>query len=200
MYSIIFFFSELLPRFIIKFSLHIDGTQRQILRKFEGNLMGTFRANYPSLVGTAAGVKPRPFVVPYPSYSTWTYLLSFLSELLPQFIFKFSLHIDSTQRHMMCKFEGILIGAIGVKYPSLVGTAAGVKNFVLPYPSYSTCSPPHISFLEFSVHSEGSQRQTPWKFEESLTVTFGAKCPSLVGIAARDLVVMLRPSYSTSTH
>ena len=47
MYSLILLLSELLPQFVLIFSPHIDGTQRQMMCKFEETLIVTFRANQP---------------------------------------------------------------------------------------------------------------------------------------------------------
>ena len=58
MYSLILLLSELLPQFVFIFSPHIDGTQRQMLCKFEETFIVTFRAKYPFPLGTAADAKP----------------------------------------------------------------------------------------------------------------------------------------------
>ena len=63
MYSLMLFSSELLPRFLFIFSPHIDGTQRQMMCKFEETLIVTFRAKYPFFLGTAADAKAEPFVI-----------------------------------------------------------------------------------------------------------------------------------------
>ena len=87
-----------LSQFIFSSSLRIDGTQGQMLSKFGRDLTVTFGANHLSLVGTTAGVKAEVFALPF-MYS----LNVFLSELLPQVIFKFSPHIDRTQRRTLRK-------------------------------------------------------------------------------------------------
>ena len=46
MYSLILLSSELLPQFVLIFSPHIDGTQRQMMCKFEETLIVTFGAKY----------------------------------------------------------------------------------------------------------------------------------------------------------
>ena len=51
----------------------------------------------------------------------------FSSELLPQFILKFTTHIDGNRRQMLCKFEEILIVTFQAKYPFFLGTAADAK-------------------------------------------------------------------------
>ena len=64
MYSLILLLSELLPQFIFIFSPHIDGTQRQLMCKFEQTLVVTFRANQPFFVATFTDAKAQPFVSP----------------------------------------------------------------------------------------------------------------------------------------
>ena len=61
-------------------------------------------------------------------------LILLLSELLPQFIFIYSPHIDGTQRKMMCKFEATLVVTFRAKYPCFLDTAADAKAqpFVSP--------------------------------------------------------------------
>ena len=73
MYSLILLLSELLPQFVLVFSAHIDGTQRQMMCKFEETLVVTFRAKYPFFLGTAADAKAQPFVMTYPSNPTCTH-------------------------------------------------------------------------------------------------------------------------------
>ena len=73
MYSLIPLLSELLPQFLFIFLPHIDGTQRQMMCKFDEPFVFTFRAKYPFLLGTAADAKAQPFVMTYPSYSTCTH-------------------------------------------------------------------------------------------------------------------------------
>ena len=73
MYSLILLLSELLAQFIFTFSPYIDGTQRQMLRKFEETLVVSFRAKYPFFLGTAADAKAQPFVMTYPSNPTCTH-------------------------------------------------------------------------------------------------------------------------------
>ena len=80
--------------------------------KFEETLIITFRAKYPFFLGTAADAKAR---------------LLFLSELLAQFILKFTTHIDGNRRQMLCKFEEILDVTFRAKYPFFLGTAADAK-------------------------------------------------------------------------
>ena len=63
MYSLILLLSELLPQFIFILSPHIDGTQRQMIPKFEETLIVTFRAKYPFFLATAADAKAEPFVM-----------------------------------------------------------------------------------------------------------------------------------------
>ena len=63
MYSLILLLSELLPQFVFIFSQHIDGTQRQMMCKFEETLIVTFRAKYPFFLATAADAKSEPFVM-----------------------------------------------------------------------------------------------------------------------------------------
>ena len=63
MYSLILLLSELLPQFVFIFSPHIDGTQRQMMCKFEETLIVTFRAKYPFFLATAADPKAQPFVI-----------------------------------------------------------------------------------------------------------------------------------------
>ena len=63
MYSLILLLSELPPQFVFIFSPHIDGTQRQMLCKFEETLIVTFRAKYPFFLATAADAKAEPFVM-----------------------------------------------------------------------------------------------------------------------------------------
>ena len=63
MYSLILLLSELLPQFVFIFSPHIDGTQRQMMCKFEETLVFTFRAKYLLLLATAADAKAQPFVM-----------------------------------------------------------------------------------------------------------------------------------------
>ena len=72
MYSLILLLSELLPQFIFIFSPHIDGTERQIVCKFEEPLDVPFRAKYPLLLGTAADAKAQPVVMTYASNPTCT--------------------------------------------------------------------------------------------------------------------------------
>ena len=79
MYSLVLLLSELLPQFVFILSPHLDGTQRQMMCKFEEILIVAFRAKYPSFLGTAADAKAQ---------------LLFSSELLAQFILKFTTHID----------------------------------------------------------------------------------------------------------
>ena len=69
-------------------------------------------------------------------------LILLLSELLPQFFFIFSPHIDGAQRQMMCKFEETLIVTFRAKYLFFLGTAADAKAqpFVMTYPSNPTCT------------------------------------------------------------
>ena len=69
-------------------------------------------------------------------------LILILSELLPQFVFLFSPHIDGTQRPIVCKFEEIFIVTFRAKYPFFLGTAADAKAqpFVMTYPSNPTCT------------------------------------------------------------
>ena len=73
MYSLILLLSELLSQFIIIFSPHIDGTQRQMMCKLEEIMIVTFRAKYPFFLGTAADAKAQPFVMTYPSKPTCTH-------------------------------------------------------------------------------------------------------------------------------
>ena len=73
MYSLILLLSELLPQFVLIFSPHIDGTQRQMMCKFEETLVVTFRPKYPFFLGTAADAKAPPFVMTYPSNPTCTH-------------------------------------------------------------------------------------------------------------------------------
>ena len=73
MYSLILLLSELLPQFVFIFSPHIDGTQMQMMSKFEETLIVTFRAKYPFVLGTAADAKAQPFVMTYPSNPTCTH-------------------------------------------------------------------------------------------------------------------------------
>ena len=69
-------------------------------------------------------------------------LILLLSELLPEFIFIFSPHINGTLRQIVCKFEEILIVTFRAKYPFFLDTAADAKAqpFVMTYPSNSTCT------------------------------------------------------------
>ena len=66
----------------------------------------------------------------------------FSSELLPQFILKFTTHIDGNRRQMLCKFDEILIVTFQAKYPFFLGTAANAKAqpFAMTYPSNPTCT------------------------------------------------------------
>ena len=73
MYSLILLLSELLPQFVFIFSAHIDGTQRQMMCKFEETWIVTFRAKYLLLLATAADAKAQPFVMTYPSNPTCTH-------------------------------------------------------------------------------------------------------------------------------
>ena len=120
-YSLILFLSELLPQFIFKFSPHVDGTHRQMLCKFEGNFDHYIWSKLPFFGGQSCwctGTALRhalPFL--FDIYS----LILLLPELLPQFVFKFSPHIDGTYRQMLCKFEGILIITFWSKLPFFCG-------------------------------------------------------------------------------
>ena len=51
----------------------------------------------------------------------------FSTQLLPQFILKFTTHIDGNRRQMLCKFEEILLVTFRAKYPFFLGTAADAK-------------------------------------------------------------------------
>ena len=73
MYSLILLLSELPPQFVFIFSPHIDGTQRQMMCKFEETFVVTFRAKYLLLLATAADAKAQPFVMTYPSNPTCTH-------------------------------------------------------------------------------------------------------------------------------
>ena len=73
MYSLILLLSELLPQFVFIFSPHIDGTQRQMMCKFEETLIVTFRPKYFFFLGTAADAKAQPFVMTYLSNQTCTH-------------------------------------------------------------------------------------------------------------------------------
>ena len=73
MYSLILLLSELFPQFVLIFSPHIDGTQRQMMCKFEETLVVTFRAKYLFFLVTAADAKAQPFVMTYPSNPTCTH-------------------------------------------------------------------------------------------------------------------------------
>ena len=50
-----------------------------------------------------------------------------LSELLLQFILKFTTHIDGNRRQMLCKFEETLIVTFRAKYLFFLATAADAK-------------------------------------------------------------------------
>ena len=52
----------------------------------------------------------------------------FSPELLLQLILKFTTHIDGKRRHMLCKFEEIMIVTFRAKYPFVLGTAADAKT------------------------------------------------------------------------
>ena len=54
-------------------------------------------------------------------------LILLLSELLPQFIFILSPHIDGTQSQRMCKFDETLIVTFRAKYLFFLATAADAK-------------------------------------------------------------------------
>ena len=54
-------------------------------------------------------------------------LILLLSELIPQFLFILSPHIDGTQSQRMCKFEETLIVTFRAKYLFLLATAADAK-------------------------------------------------------------------------
>ena len=60
----------------------------------------------------------------------------FSSELLPQFILKFTTDIHGNRRQMLCKFDEILLVTFRAKYPFVLGTAADAKAepFVMTYP------------------------------------------------------------------
>ena len=73
MYSLILLLSELLPHFVLIFSPHIDGTQRQMMCKFEETVIVTFRAKYLFFLGTAADAKAPPVVITYPPNLTCTH-------------------------------------------------------------------------------------------------------------------------------
>ena len=54
-------------------------------------------------------------------------LILLLSELIPQFVFILSPHINGTQSQRMCKFEETLIVTFRAKYPFPLGTSADAK-------------------------------------------------------------------------
>ena len=75
MYSLILLLSELLPLLVFILSPLIDGTQRQMMCKFEETLINTFRAKYLFFLGTAVHKSYRSH---FDVYS----LMLFSSELL----------------------------------------------------------------------------------------------------------------------